>query len=287
VHEPQRAVAWLNLGVIELLEDDLEASLLAARTALDHMRAAPEWQLPGVLAAAHMLRGRAYRLVGLLGRALGSMDRAVRLAEQAGERRLEMESTARLGGLLLDADRPEDAEARLRDALLIANEIEDRRGQALAGLWLAILLAERNDPEAERLLARVAVLAAEIGLSRVEALARAIEARTRLQRGDHAAAEQSATRARELLDRHGSELADRIVIVGTQALVLDRLGRRPEARERVRELRSRLRVESRRLRTPALRRSHRLVSTRLLEEVLSADGLIYPRAEVRDPNQAG
>ncbi|MCE9594628.1 MAG: protein kinase [Planctomycetes bacterium] len=281
VHEPQRAVAWLNLGVIELLEDDLEESLRAARRALEHMRAAPEWQLPGVLAAAHMLRGRAYRLVGMLGRALGSMDRAVKLAEQAGERRLEMEATARMGGLLLEANRPEEAEARLRDALLIANEIEDRRGQALAGLWLAILLAERNDPESERLLARVAGLAGEIGLSRVEALARAIEARTHLQHGAKGAAEQAAARARELLDRHGSELADRIVIVGTQALVLAALGRAAEARERVKELRTRLRVEGRRLATASLRRSHRLASTRLLEEVLSSDGYIYPRAEVR------
>ncbi|MCC6408746.1 MAG: hypothetical protein IT453_16410, partial [Planctomycetes bacterium] len=280
VHEPQRAVAWLNLGVIELLEDDLEEALRAARRALLHMRAAPDWQLPGVLAAAYMLRGRTYRLAGLLRRALGSMDRAVRLAEQAGERRLEMESTARLGGLLLESSRPEDAEAKLRDSLLIANEIEDRRGQALAGLWLAILLAERHDPESERLLARVAELAADIGLARVEALARAIEARIRLHNGDRAGAEHAARRAQELLDRHGAELADRIVITGTHAMVLDGVGRSGEARELVKQLRTRLRVENRRLRASALRRGHRLASTRLLEEVLSPQGFIYPRVDL-------
>ncbi|MCK6447020.1 MAG: AAA family ATPase [Planctomycetes bacterium] len=280
VHDPQKAVAWLNLGVIELLEDDIEEALRTASRALAHMRAAPDWQLPGVLAAAYMLRGRTYRLAGLLRRALGSMDRAVRLAEQAGERRLEMEATARLGGLLLDANRVDDAEARLREALRIANEIEDRRGQALAGLWLGILLAERLDPEAERLLARVSTLSGEIGLARVEALALAVSARIYVHQRRHEQAEAAATRAHELLERHGAELADRIVITGTFALVLEALGRSRAARELVKTLRARLRVENRRLRAPALRRGHRVASTRLLEEVLSAEGTIYPRVEL-------
>ena len=91
--------------------------------------------------------------------------------------RLEMEATARLGGLLLDANRPDEAELRLRDAQLMAREIEDRRGQALSGLWLGILLWEQEAPRAEQELQRVTQLANEMGLSRVEALALAIQAR--------------------------------------------------------------------------------------------------------------
>ncbi len=280
VHDPQRAVSWLAIGTIDLLEDELEDALRAAQRSLAHMRRAEDWRLPGVFAAAYMLRGRTYRLAGMVRRAIGSMDRAVRLAQQAGERRLEMETTARLGGLLLEANRPDDAEARLRDALLLANEIEDRRGQTLTGLWLAILLWERLDAEAERVLLRVTTLANEMRLSRAEAMARAIQARIHHQRGRGELALVESQLAMELLERSGAELADRIVISGTRAMVLEANRQPGPAREIVKELRARMRRENKRLRAPALRRSQRVASTRLLEEVLTLEGVIYPRVEL-------
>jgi tetratricopeptide (TPR) repeat protein len=284
-HNPQRAVARIQIALIDLLEDELEPALANVDRALRLLRAASDWTLPGVFAAAHMLRGRIYRLAGRPERALGAMQHAVRLARQAGERRLEMEATARLGGLMLDISRPEEAEARLRDALLIANEIEDRRGQTLAGLWLAILLWEQGDAEAGPLLGRVGRMARDMGLGRAEALCLAIQARVARAAGRIDEALAASERAIELVERHGAELADRIVITGTHALVLHAAGRAAPAAALVKELRQRLRSESRRFENPDFGRRHREATTRLLEAVLSPDGVIYPR--VAPPGPAG
>jgi serine/threonine protein kinase/predicted ATPase len=280
-HDPQRAVAHIQAGVIELLEDELEPALRAVDRALALLRKTSDWTLPGVFAAAHMLRGRIYRLLGRPERALGAMQHAVRQARQAGERRLEMEATARMGGLLLDINRAEEAEARLRDALLIANEIEDRRGQTLATLWLGILLWEQSESsdrrqEAANLLARAGTLAREMGLARAEALALAVQARIDREAGRAAAALEKSEKALQLLDLHGAELADRIVITGTHALVLHAQDER-RATDLIKRLRRRLRQENRRLQNPLLRKSQRDATTNLLAAVLSPDGVIYPR----------
>ncbi len=276
-HHPQRAVSRLMLGQIDLLEARIEPCLRQVDRALSLVRRAADWSLPGVLAAGHMLRGRAFRVGGRPRRALGSMRRALRLARRAGERRLELEAGARLGGLMLDLDRAEEAESRLRDALLVAAEIEDRRGRALAGLWLGILLWERGDPEAARLLGRTAELAREIGLDRVEAVTLAIQARIALLGGELPRALQAIERAAHLLELRGAELPDRVAIAGTRALVLESAGRSGEAAELRAGLRRRLRRENQRIRGLIPQQRHRLAATRLLESVLSAEGLVYPR----------
>ncbi len=282
-HGPQQAVTHLQIAVVELLSDALEPALREVDRALGLLRQSHDWSLPGVLAAAHMLRGRIYRLLGRPGRAMGAMQHAVRLARQSAERRLEMEATARLGGLLLDINRPEEAEARLRDALLIANETEDRRGQTLAGLWLGILLWEQSDPEAARLLSRVGQMAQEMGLSRAEALCLAIQARMAQASGDLKRALADSSRSMDLLDRHGAELADRIVITGTRALMLHSTDQHEEGATLVKGLRRRLRRESGRLENPAVRLGHTEATRQLLEAVLSTEGPLYPRAKAPAP----
>jgi len=280
VHDPQRAVSWLQLGVVEVLEDRLENGLRAVDEALRLLRHQKRWSLPGAFAAAHLVRGRIYRLAGRPRRALASLTRALRLARRAGERRLENEILARLGGLLIESNRGDEAETLLREALLTTREIEDRRGQALAGLWLGILLLERGESEAGALLSRTEVLAREVGLQRVEGLAAAVRARWALTRSSLSEASRRSARAMELLERHGAELGDRIVITATQALILDRLERGEEARELVTTLRRRLRRENRRLQNAVLRSRHRQATTRLLETVLSEPEAVYPRVEL-------
>jgi tetratricopeptide (TPR) repeat protein len=280
VHDPQRAVGLSQLAVVELLENDLEAALLHANQALSLQRKARRWRLPGILANGYMLRGRIYRVLGNPPRALGSMQHAVKLAREAGERRLEMEATARLGGLLLDLNQPEEAETRLREALLIANEIEDRRGQTLAGLWLGTLLWEQSDPQAAPLLERASKLANEMGLARAEALALSIRARIAREAGDVERALELSERAFALIESQGGELPDRIVVTGTRALVLHAAGDDAAASEIAKELRRRMRKDNDRLNDERLRRSHSAATTRLLEAVLSAEGVIYPRVEL-------
>lgn len=279
-HDPQRAVGSLQLGVIDLLENDLEAALQNANKALSLQNDARRWHLPGILAAGYMLRGRIYRVLGEPARALGSMQRAARLAREAGERRLEMEATARLGGLLLDLSQPEEAETRLREALLIANEIEDRRGQTLAGVWLGTLLWEQANPQAAPLLERASQLASEMGLARAEALALSLRARIAHESGDLERANQLSERALALIRHQGAELPDRIVVTGTRALVLHALDRGEEAKELIKELRERMRKDNARLKRERSQRSHRDATTRLLEAVLSPEGVIYPRVEL-------
>ena len=279
----QRALAHLALGVIDVLEDRFEQALQNADDALSILRAERDTALPGILAAAHVLRARVHRSSGSPARALASASRAVQLARSAGERRLEAEAMARLGGLLLDVDRPEESEARLREALLLATEIEDRRGQALARLFLGILLWENADPEASSMLERTFELAVEMGLNRVEALAGAIRARLFREQGDLRSALEWSARALALVDRFGAELADRIAITGTRALVLAAAGEPEEAAALEAQLRERLERESARIGSPLLRMRHKRASERLLDAVLSADGPVYPRLAPRDP----
>jgi serine/threonine protein kinase/predicted ATPase len=276
-HDPQRALAHLALGTVDVLEDRVEPALRNTDTALSLMRRDPSFHLPGIYAAAYMLRARVYRIAGAPARALASANRAVRLARIAGERRLEAEATARLGGMLLDLDRSDEAESRLRAALLLAEEIEDRRGQALARLFLGTLLWENGDPEAQSMLGRTERLAVEMGLNRVEAVSLSIQARIRRERGDAEGALAASARAASLLKQYGAELADRIVILGTRVLVLKSLGQSDAALGIEKRLRDRLRRETARIRSPLLRLRHGRAAERLLEAVLSADGPVYPR----------
>ena len=281
-HDAQRALAHLAIGVIDVLEDRIEPALVSAERALAALRSDPRFRLPGVWAAAYMLRARVYRIAGSPARALASANRAIELARVAGERRLEAEASARLGGLLLDVDRAAEAEARLREALLLAEEIEDRRGQALARLFLGILLWEDDDPEAEAMLVRTVELASEMGLNRVEALAAAIEARVRRERGDLDAALARSARASELLEQVGAELADRIVIGATRALLLRTSGRGEEADAIESDLRERIAERRERIASPLLRMRHQRSALRLLEAALSPEGPIYPRVRLSE-----
>ncbi len=276
-HDAQRALAHLALGTVDILEDQFEPALKNSDRALQLLRGAPNFHLPGAYAAAYMLRARVYRASGSPGRALASASRAVELARIAGERRLEAEATARLGGMLLDVDRADEAEARLREALRMSEEIEDRRGQALARLFLGILLWEAHDPEAAPMLARTSQLAVEMGLNRVEAVSLSLQARILRERGEIQTALDASSRAMTLLSQYGAELGDRIVITGTHALVLENLGERAESQALERKLTDRLRRDNARIKSPLLRLRQARASTRLLEAVLSPDGPVYPR----------
>ncbi|MBI5365241.1 MAG: hypothetical protein HZA53_18835, partial [Planctomycetes bacterium] len=276
----QRALACIALGIVDVLEDRFEAALAHSDAALAHLKREKQRALPGAYAAAYMLRARVHRILGSTSRALGAAARASHLARQAGERRLEAETTARLGGLLLDADRPEEAEARLREALLLAEEIEDRRGEALARLFLGILLWEAADPESRSMLERAGELATDLGLNRLEAVSCSIRARIRREGAELVTALALSTRAMELLARFGAELNDRIVIAGTHALVLRTLDRGDEAAKLEVDLRARVEGENERLASPLFRLRHARASARLLDAVLSPEGPVYPRAAV-------
>jgi len=275
-HAPQKAVAHLALGVLDVLEDRLEHALGETELALRLLRSSEDWNLPGAVAAALVLRVRIYRSSGRLERALASARRAMRLARRAGEKRLEAEATARAGGALLDLDRTEEAEARLRDALLIAEEIEDRRGMALASLFLGLLLATTGEREATARLQRAASLANEMRLNRIEALAHAMLARSARAAGDHDRALALSDHAWQQLEQFGAELFDRILIVATRALLLRDNGQRSEANKLTRRLRSRLRKDHSFFVSEPLRRRRRKAEE-LLEAALDERGPVYPR----------
>jgi tetratricopeptide (TPR) repeat protein len=277
----QRAVSLLHLALIDMLGNALERALGGTKQALRLVRSSPGRPMPGIMAAAHMLRGRIYRASGRPRRALASIQAALRLAQLAGERRTEAEATARMGGLLLDLDQPDEAQARLRESLLLAGEIEDRRGQALSGTWLGILLWEIDDAQALTTLQRARRLAEHIGLQRTQALCLAIEARIALLATHRLqAAQKDAEQAFALMSRFGAELPDQIVITGTLAMVLDSAGQATRARELVGELRKRLHKVNAEIGDALTKRRHRTATTRLLEAVLSSEGVIYPRVRL-------
>jgi len=272
-----RALAYLGLALVDALEDRFEDGLARVGDALSELR---DQRVPalGVLGFTSLMRARLLRSAGRPGRAIGAARRAVRLAERAGERRFEAEARARLGALLLDLNHTEEAEAQLRDALLRSREIEDRRGQVIAETWLGILLWEADDVGARSVVERAAAAAQEIGFYRAEAVALAILARIRRAAGEMDEAARHSERAAELVHQYGAELADRIVVLGTHALVLTSAGRKGEARMLTRELRRRMRLDNSRIRSETLRKGQNTYATQLLEQVLSPDGPVYPRA---------
>jgi tetratricopeptide (TPR) repeat protein len=284
--DAQRALAHNALGVIDVLEDEFESALEHAEHALALLRRDRGYHMPGAHSAAYLLRARVHRIAGSPGRALASASRAVRLAEVAGERRLLAEAIARLGGLLLDLDRPAEAEARIREALRLSEEIEDRRGQALARMFLGILLWEQNDPEALATLEGVSSLAQSIGLNRIAAVSFALQARVHREAGRMPRAAELAERATELLERFGAELHDRIVISGTQALVLTTLARDSEAERLAARLRERIESDAARMRSPLFKLRYVRAAERLLSAVLSPEGPVWPRAHLEPGERA-
>ncbi|MBL8863326.1 MAG: protein kinase [Planctomycetes bacterium] len=278
---PQEALAQLAQGVVDVIEDRVESAMEHVNRAVEVLRADHRHARPGIFGNAHLLRARIYRSSGDPARAIASAARAVRLAREAGERRLEAEALARLGQLHLDVDRLDEAEAQLREALRIAVEIEDRRGQALARTFLGILLWERDDPAAAAMLERAAALAEELGLNRITGLVSGVRARLALLQGkDHAAALTWSAAGEESVRRYGAELADRIVILGTRALVLATAGLVDEARAIERDLLERLERQNQGVRSPLLRLRQSRAGERLLAAVLSAEGPLYPRAQL-------
>jgi len=272
----QLAVSHLAVAQIDVIEDRLEHALRGVERAVRTLRGSSEVRL-GVAAYANLMRARIWRSLGRPVRAMGAARRSVELARRSGDRRMESEARARLGGLLLDLDRASDAESELRDAQLLADEIEDRRAQVLARVWLGLLLWEEDHAEARAMIERGTELANEIGFYRAEAFGLAILARV-WRDADQAKAERESLHALELVERHGAELADRIVVVGTRALVLRGAKQGREARVLVGDLRSRIAHGAELIQDSELRQGLLDYTTRLLRAVLSPDGPVLPRS---------
>ena len=150
-------------------------------------------------------------------------------------------------------------------------------------MFLGILLWEAADPEAAALLARAAELALEIGLNRIAAVSEALQARVLHEAGKLELALEHAERARVSLERFGAELADRIVIAGTLALVRRSLGEGARADEIEKSLRKRVAGEGAQIRSPLVRLRQARAAERLLEAVLSPEGPVYPRVRLEGP----
>ncbi|MEE8469591.1 MAG: hypothetical protein V3T22_14115, partial [Planctomycetota bacterium] len=274
----QRARAHLARAVVAIVSDQFERALrnIDRAMALLRHRNDPTGGR-GALAAAYLLRARTYRLVGRPRRAFGAIRRAERLAAQAGERRLGAEIAARLGRLYLDVDRPRDAELQLREALLQCSEIEYRRGQVLASVFLGILLGEAGDIEAPQVLARATELAADMGLHRMQATSLALRARLARQGGDVEHADRFSLRALQILERFGGELADRVVIFATRAVVLEELGRSEAARSLDQTIQKRVRRVNEAIEAPILRQRHHRAMASLWASARSTTGPVFPR----------
>ncbi|HEX6884715.1 MAG TPA: protein kinase [Planctomycetota bacterium] len=274
--ENQEALAHLALAHVDVLEGETERALAEVDAALACLRRSREPRT-GVLSYAELLRARVWRSAGLPRRSLAAIQRAVLLARRAGERRLEVEALARRGGLWLDLDQPARAKLELREALLLSNEIEDRRGQALSTLWLGQLEAEEGEAQALASLERALEIARGIAFYRAEALGLALLARLRHARGDEAGADRDGGQALLLVERHGAELADRIVIAGTRVFLLRAHGHASAAARTLAQLERRIRAGQRRLAAADLRAAQKVYCERLLRAVLSGEGPVFPR----------
>lgn len=276
-----RAEARLLSVEIQIHEGELDAALKGLAYARRDLRRQPGGlRERSVRAAMNLVSGRAWRLVGRPLRAARAFERAHQLGLETGIGTIEVEVAARRGRLLADIHRVREAELMLRDALFTARRIEDRRGEALAALFLGILLGEQESEGADVLVTRARRLGADLGLLRVEALALGIQARIARSGGDETGALELARDAWALVERHGAELPDRIVIGGTLALALAEDGQRGKAEVLERTLRRRIERDNGRLAAGTTRRRHARWSLTLLQSALSPDGPLYPRVNL-------
>jgi serine/threonine protein kinase/tetratricopeptide (TPR) repeat protein len=275
--EASHALSELALATLDVYENRIERALRRVERVTLRLRGDARLEHPLPLCVAQLLRARIWRSAGRPIRALAAANLALDLAKRAGERRLECEAGSRLGGLLLDLDRTEEAEMALRDALQLAGAIEDRRGEALTRLFLAILLWERDDPESLRAIDRAVELARDIGYWRALSVALAIRARILRADGALTSALELCQGALELLERHGAELVDRIVIRATHALVLSSLGRADEAAEVLEGLEAEVEAQARPIEGATLRVGLQSYARKLLAAAASPDGPVYPR----------
>lgn len=276
-----RAEAHLLHSELEVHEGRLRSALQRLANARRELRAESRGlRERSVRAAMNLLSGRAWRLVGRPARAARAFERAWDLALQSGMGSIEVEVGARRGRLYADIRREHTAELMLRDALFTARRIEDRRGEALSALFLGILLAEQDLEGSADLVSRARRLAHDLGLLRVEALSLAIQARLARIHQNGETALLLATDAWSLVERHGAELPDRIVIGGTLALIHAEQERPVEAQEIERRLRRRMESDNTSLPLGVMRRRHARWTVSLLESTLSPDGPLYPRVSL-------
>jgi tetratricopeptide (TPR) repeat protein len=276
----QRASALLVAARIELLDDRIERAFTDVACALQVL-GADDRRDAGRRALAYGLRARLWRAAGRTRRALAATRRALVLAREGEERGREAELSARLGWLLLDDGRPEQAEAQLRDARLASDEVEDQRARVLCDLWLGILLWERGVDGARTQLNGALALADEIGFSRAGAVGRSVRARIALRAGDLGAAEVDVLRAEDALREHGAELSDRLLILGTAAVVHRRLDRASRADALELELDQRVEQALGHVRDPELRRDVARCSAAMRAAAADPRSQVYPRRAIR------
>ena len=170
--------AHLVTGVAALLEDRPQrARAHALAVALRCRRSDPGVHRSEVQAGAFLLAARAWSNLARPQRALAFLERARRQADAAGQRSLEAEALARTGRVLIDLGREREAEAVLREAHLVTQEIGIGAGEVLARLFLGTLLAEQGQPGGALLVGRSLERATQLALPRLEAMARALQAR--------------------------------------------------------------------------------------------------------------
>ena len=273
----QQAAASFVQALIAVLQDRPEDALDALGEGSRLLAGEATHERLGLLAGAWLVRARALRSVGRVQRALAAATRSLELCRRSGDRRFESEAQSRVGALLAEAGRPEDAETALREARLVALETEDGRGLCLAEIGLGVVLSEASDPEASAAFHRGLASSRAAGFARGEAVALALGARADLQSGERLRADENSRLAFEISKRVGAELFDRVTIVATRALVLDRLGFSADSKQLVRDLERDLAQFNRTLRSPGLRASQRTYARELLELSLSEDGPLAPR----------
>ncbi|MFT7076014.1 MAG: tetratricopeptide (TPR) repeat protein [Planctomycetota bacterium] len=278
-----RAEAHLLRAEIEILDGSVESALKRLSHARREIRSEEGGlRARSTRASISLVTGRAWRLVGRPYRAARAFERATELAVKAGEGRIEVEVAARHGRLLADVGREHESELILRDALFSARRIEDKRGEALAALFLGILLGEKGVSGAADLIRRATALAEELGQGRIEALSAAIEGRIAFGMDDIKLALERSAHGWDLVRRHGAELPDRIVIGGTRALTLRIAGRAREAVRMEKSIARRIDSDNAQLESGVMQQRHHRWSFSLLESALDTDGPLYPRVFLED-----
>ncbi len=265
---------------LALLQDRIEEALALVNHAIATVRPhAREPKLRAVLVRGYIARARIYSVAGRHRRAQAALTLARRGAQHLGDHHLTATVNELHGALSLWNNQLREAEMALREARLSCQESGNHPAELKANLHLGVLLLEQNSPEAGPLLEQVAQSSTEIGQHRFQALSHALLARVQRQLKTTAAsgeADRHSSMGLKCMKR-GVELPDRIVIVATRALVLNEMGREPEGKRLISDLKTHMDRVNALIADPLLRRRQRRSSRELLATASSPDGSIYPR----------
>ncbi len=200
----------------------------------------------------------AHRWLGCHEEAEAAARAGLELAKSCGSRQAEASAELNLAMAMASHGATDEARALQEDVVEVA--LAQLHRPAIAARATLVLAQIETGPEARKLLRRARQLGRESGLTHIEILSLAQEAKLDLDDGDLEAAEKASAESMRLLEFHFNIQGSEESVLYTRAAVLSARGRDEEARELLKRARTIVSNKADRIEDPNLRRRYEEVS---------------------------